>query len=70
MTRMNSLRKQMTRAERFAKGALDTLTINRLAIFAAQCGVDLHSVRCDGAMSPSVGSPASRNELCVQGEER
>jgi hypothetical protein len=65
MSRMESLLKQMTRAERIAKSALDALTVNRLASFAAQCGEDRPRTR-----RVSVGLPVSRNELCVQGEDR
>lgn len=65
MSRMESLLKQMTRAERIAKSALDALTVNRLANFAAQCGEDRPHVRRD-----SVGFPVSHDELCVQGEDR
>jgi hypothetical protein len=65
MSRMESLLKQVTRAERIAKGALDALTVNRLASFAAQCGEDRpHSRRV------SVGLPGSHNELCAQDEDR
>jgi hypothetical protein len=65
MSRMESLLRQMTRAERIAKGALDALTVHRLASFAAQCGEDRARARRD-----SVGFPVPRNELCVQGEDR
>jgi hypothetical protein len=63
---MESLRKQMTRAERVAKSALDALTVNRLASFAAQCGEDRSRTR----RTVPVKFPVSRNELCVQGEDR
>jgi len=65
MSKLESLLKQMTRAERMAKSALDALTVNRLASFAAQCGENRPSAR-----RASVGFPGSRNELCVQGEDR
>lgn len=65
MSRMESLLKQMTRAERIAKSALDALTVNRLASFAAQCGEDRPRAR-----RVSVGFPVSHSELCVQGEDR
>jgi hypothetical protein len=70
MTRIESLLRQMTRAERLAKSALDALTVNRLASFAAQCGVELHGADCAEMMSTSVGFPVSRNDLCIRGEER
>jgi hypothetical protein len=65
MSRMESLLKQMTRAERIAKSALDALTVNRLASFAAQCGEDRPRAR-----QGSVRLPVSHNELCVHGEDR
>ena len=70
MTRMESLLRQMTRAERLAKSALDALTVNRLASFAGQCGVELHGAHRAEIAPRSVGFPVSRNELCVQGEDR
>ena len=65
MSRMESLLKQVTRAERIAKSALDALTVNRLESFAAQCGEDRPRTR-----RVSVGLPGSHNEFCVQGEDR
>jgi len=70
MTSMESLLKQVTRAERLAKSALDALTVNRLASFAAQCGEELHGARRGGAVPASAGFPVSCNDLCVQGEDR
>jgi len=67
---MESLLRQMTRAERVAKSALDALTVNRLASFAAQCGVERHGAARAEMMSTSVGFPVARNDLCIQGEER
>jgi hypothetical protein len=62
--------RQMTRAERLAKSALDALTVNRLASFAAQCGVELHGAQYAEIAPSSAGFPVSRNELCIQGEDR
>jgi hypothetical protein len=70
MTTMEYLLDQVTRAERLAKHALDVLTVNRLASFAAECREELKGL--DGAkVTPeSAGLPESRNDLCAQGKDR
>jgi hypothetical protein len=72
MTGMEYLLDRVTRAERLAKHALDVLTVNRLASFAAECreepkGQDRATAT---ATRDSAGLPESRNDLCVHGEER
>jgi hypothetical protein len=70
MTRMESLLKQMARAGRLAKRALDALTVNRLVSFAAQCREELHGPRRAEAVPASVRLPVSCNNLCIQSEDR
>ncbi len=70
MTRIQSLLKQVTRAERLAKSALDALTVNRLASFAAQCREDLHRAHGASPTAAPVGFPISHNELFIRGEDR
>jgi hypothetical protein len=64
---MEYLLDQVTRAERLAKHALDVLTVNRLASFAAECREDQRGAK---PTPDSVGLPESRNDLCVHGEDQ
>src|SRR5262249_23552295 len=70
MTPMEHLLSQVTRAERFAKHALDALTVRRLTRFAAECGDEFRGRRGTNVTSDPVGLPTSRNDLCVRGKDR
>jgi hypothetical protein len=69
MTRMEYLLDQVMRAERLTKHALDVLTVNRLASFAAECRQELKGPQA-AETQESVGLPESRNDLCVHEEDR
>ena len=69
MTRMEYLLNQVTRAERLAKHALDALTVNRLASFAAECRQERRPAAAQ-TTPDSVGLPGSRNDLCARDEDR
>ena len=70
MTGIEYLLDQVMRAERLTKHALDILTVNRLASFAAECRQELKGRHGAKATPDSVGLPESRNDLCVHGEDR
>jgi len=70
MTRLEGLLKQVTRAERIAKRALDVLTVKQLTSFAAQCREDRQRLHPAGATPDPVGLPMSCNDLCVGGKDR
>jgi len=70
MTRMEYLLDQVTRAERLAKHALDALTVNRLASFAAECRQEVKDLHATETTPDPVGLPESRNDLCVRAKDR
>jgi len=70
MTGIEYLLDQVMRAERLTKHALDVLTVNRLASFAAECRQEPKGLQAAETTPDSVGLPESRNDLCVHGEDR
>jgi hypothetical protein len=70
MTGMEYLFDRVTRAERLAKHALDVLTVNRLASFAAECRGEPKGLHGAKATPDAAGLPESRNDLCVHGKDR
>ena len=70
MTRMEYLLDQVTRAERLAKHALDALTVNRLASFAAECRQEPKDLHAADSTPDPVGLPEARNDLCVRAKDR
>jgi hypothetical protein len=70
MTRMEYLLDQVMRAERLTKHALDVLTVNRLASFAAECRQELKGRQAAETTRDPVGLPNPRNDLCVRAKDR
>jgi len=70
MSRMEYLFDQAMRAERLAKHALDVLTVNRLASFAAACRQEPKGLHAAETTPDTAGLPESRNDLCVRAKDR
>jgi hypothetical protein len=70
MTGIEYLLDQARRAERLAKHALDALTVNRLASFAAECRQEVKDLHATETTPDPVGLPEPRNDLGVHAKDR
>jgi hypothetical protein len=74
MTRTQELQEQAARAERLARRILDTITIERLTAFAAECRSRLAALQatepCYSKEAPKISPAANERAAAFEGGER